>query len=112
MVSVHIGGGGIRATFVAQCLDDLFKTYPSVLQDLDVATGVSAGSIVASCIATETSLSDTLDYLNTRDFVAKKISAVQPIRFTECGIILRIVSMATNCFTVLCTIYLSQKNAR
>lgn len=72
MVSVHVGGGGIRAAFISRCLDDMFDHSPEIANSIQVSSGVSAGSIVASCIATNTSLSEAIDTLNQKEFTDNK----------------------------------------
>lgn len=69
MVSLHVGGGGIRGAFVAQCLHNVFTKNSSVENSIELASGLSAGSIVASCVATNTPLPDAISYLNTKQFV-------------------------------------------
>ena len=72
MVSIHIGGGGIRATFVSQCLNNLFSTNSQFFDAIEVTSGVGAGSIVATCIATNTSLDSAVQFLNSKSFVKQK----------------------------------------
>ena len=64
MISLHIGGGGIRATFVSHCLQNLFTNSKDMIKIIDEVSGVSAGSIVATCVATDTSLNETIEFLN------------------------------------------------
>lgn len=72
MVSVHVGGGGIRAAFISKVLDNVFEGNPSIANSIQVSSGVSAGSIVASCISTKTSLSDALESLNSHQYIEQK----------------------------------------
>ncbi len=67
--SIHITGGGIRGTFSAACIDSLQKHGGPWMDDLRRVSGVSAGSIVAACLASKKDLAHAVDVLQARDFI-------------------------------------------
>ena len=66
---VLFGGGGVRGSFTAACIGYLqLSRHP--LASADVVAGVSIGSIIGACLATETSILDILGWLKTSDVIA------------------------------------------
>ena len=67
--SIHITGGGVRGVFSASCIDSLQKHGGAWLDNVHHVSGVSAGSIVAACIASEKDLAHTVDLLQNKTIV-------------------------------------------
>lgn len=72
MTTVHISGGGIRASFVAQCMNDMFEANPAFRDSIARVSGVSAGSIVAACVASDTPLLESVESLSNKAFVPRR----------------------------------------
>jgi len=81
-----IAGGGIRVNYATGCMYRLKQMDSPLLQDLGVVSGVSAGSILASALATDCDLGNTYDKFANTEFVHKP---------NTCAMVSRAVSMYT-----------------
>lgn len=66
---VLVGGGGVRGSFTAACLGHL-QSSRHPLAMANVIAGVSIGSIIGACLATDSSVLDILEQLKRTDVVA------------------------------------------
>jgi len=64
-------GGGVKGALSVEILSRICDKYPNFLDDVDLFTGTSTGSIIASLLANKVSIKD-LSYLYSVP-VAKKI---------------------------------------
>jgi hypothetical protein len=59
---LSLDGGGCRAIIESTVLSRLLETYPSLLEDVDLFAGASAGSILALCFAAGFSNDETTEF--------------------------------------------------